>query len=242
MIIVAMGIASGVQFMTPTEFAAHLPRGNLFADCTEGELADLLAIGTLQNTKTNEEILAQGDEGKSLVIVLDGVVRVSMVTPNGREIILDYAEAGAVLGEIAVLDGQPRTASATAMWPGRVMRVSRTAFLDYVEHHPKVAIRLLREMARRLRETDITIESDRAFSTGPRLARYLKRLTDQKIEGTRLTRGISQSELGSFVGISRENINRQLAAWASEGVIELTQGKINIIDPDYLTQIAEAVD
>ncbi|KRB79380.1 Crp/Fnr family transcriptional regulator [Sphingomonas sp. Root710] len=228
--------------MTPEELAAHLPKGSVFAECDADQLADLLAAGTLQTTRSNDEILRQGDEGTSLVIVLDGVVRISMVTPNGREIILDYAEAGAVLGEIAVLDGQPRTASAIAMWPGRVLRLSRTAFEGFIERHPKVAIRLLREMARRLRETDSTIESDRAFTTAPRLARYLKRLTDQKVHGTRLTRDLSQSELGSFVGISRENINRQLAAWASEGVIELTQGKIRIIDPDYLTQIAEAAE
>lgn len=228
--------------MTPAELAAQLPKGSVFDECDEAQLADLLAIGTLQTTKANEEILRQGDEGTSLVIVLDGVVRISMVTPNGREIILDYAEAGAVLGEIAVLDDQPRTASAIAMWAGRLLRISRSHFLGFIERNPKIAIRLLREMARRLRETDITIESDRAFTTGPRLARYLKRLTDQKVHGTRLTRDLSQSELGSFVGISRENINRQLAAWASEGVIELTQGKIKIIDPDYLTQIAEAAD
>lgn len=228
--------------MTPAELAAQLPKGSVFDECDDKQLADLLAVGTIQATKANEEILRQGDEGTSLVIILDGVVRISMVTPNGREIILDYAEAGAVLGEIAVLDGQPRTASAIAMWPGRLLRLSRTAFEGFIERHPKVAIRLLREMARRLRETDVTIESDRAFTTGPRLARYLNRLTNQKVHGTRLTRDLSQSELGSFVGISRENINRQLAAWASEGVIELTQGKIRIIDPDYLTQIAEAAD
>lgn len=228
--------------MTPAELAAQLPKGSVFADCDEAQLADLLGIGTVQATRANDEILRQGDEGTSLVIILDGVVRISMVTPNGREIILDYAEAGAVLGEIAVLDGQPRTASAIAMWPGRLLRLSHAAFEGFIERHPKVAIRLLREMARRLRESDITIESDRAFTTGPRLARYLNRLTNQKVHGTRLTRDLSQSELGSFVGISRENINRQLAAWASEGVIELTQGKIRIIDPDYLTQIAEAAD
>lgn len=228
--------------MTPAELAAQLPIGSVFGDCDEKQLADLLSIGTVQPTRANDEILRQGDEGTSLVIILDGVVRISMVTPNGREIILDYAEAGAVLGEIAVLDGAPRTASAIAMWPGRLLRLSRTAFEGFIERHPKIAIRLLREMARRLRESDMTIESDRAFTTGPRLARYLNRLTNQKVHGTRLTRDLSQSELGSFVGISRENINRQLAAWASEGVIELTQGKIRIIDPDYLTQIAEAAD
>lgn len=228
--------------MIPVELAALLPKSSVFGECDEAQLADLLAVGKIQPTRANEEILTQGDEGTSLIILLDGVVRISMVTPNGREIILDYAEAGAVLGEIAVLDGAPRTASAIAMWPGRLLRLSRTAFEGFIERHPKVAIRLLREMARRLRETDSTIESDRAFTTGPRLARYLNRLTNQKVHGTRLTRDLSQSELGSFVGISRENINRQLAAWATEGVIELTQGKIRIIDPDYLTQIAEAAE
>jgi len=227
--------------MTPAELAVVLPPESVFAGTPE-ELADLLSIGKVQATRANEEILRQGDEGTTLVIVLDGVVRISMVTPNGREIILDYAEAGAVIGEIAVLDGAPRTAAAIAMWPGSILRLPRGAFEQYIERHPKVAIRLLREMARRLRETDVTIESDRAFTTGPRLARYLKRLSDQKTHGKKLTQDLSQTELGSFVGISRENINRQLAAWATEGVIELTQGRIRIIDPDYLTQIAEAAE
>jgi len=227
--------------MQPAELAAILPSDSVFAGENPEQLADLLSVGTIQTTRANDEILTQGDEGTSLIIVLDGVVRISMVTPNGREIILDYAESGSVLGEIAVLDGAPRTASAIAMWAGRILRISRGNFEKYIERHPKVAMRLLREMARRLRETDVTIESDRAFTTGPRLARYLKRLTDQKTHGKKLTQEISQTELGSFVGISRENINRQLAAWATEGVIELAQGRIRIIDPDYLTQIAEAV-
>ncbi|SDC22708.1 transcriptional regulator, Crp/Fnr family [Sphingomonas sp. YR710] len=227
--------------MTPEQLATLLPQKSVFAACTLDELADLLSVGKGHVTKANDTILRQGDEGDSLVIILEGVARVSMVTPNGREIILDYAEPGAVLGEIAVLDGEPRTASVTAMWEGRFLRLSRGAFEGFIERHPKVAIRLLREMARRLRQTDTTIESDRAFTTAPRLARYLKRLTDQKIHGAKLTRDLSQSELGNFVGISRENINRQLSIWATEGVIELSQGKIRIIDAEYLTQIAEAV-
>ena len=131
--------------MTPAELAALLPKGSVFAD--DKQLADLLGIGTVQPTRANEEILRQGDEGTSLIVILDGVVRVSMVTPNGREIILDYVEAGGVLGEIAVLDGEPRTASAIAMWPGKLLRLSRSAFEGFIERHPKVAIRLLREMA-----------------------------------------------------------------------------------------------
>lgn len=228
--------------MTPDQLVSLLPPQSVFAGCSHDELAELLAAGKVQELAPNETILRQGDEGDSLIILLEGVVRISMVTANGREIILDYAEPGAVLGEIAVLDGAPRTASAVAVWKGRLLRLGRSAFENFIERHPRFAIRLLREMARRLRQTDATIESDRAFTTGPRLARFLKRIHEQMVNGERLTHELSQSELGSFVGISRENINRQLSVWAGEGVIELSQGKIRIIDADYLTQLAEAGD
>lgn len=228
--------------LTAEELAKLLPAGSVFGSCTRAELDDLLSCGVVQKVIPNETILRQGDDGDTLVILMEGVVRVSMVTSNGREIILDYAEAGAVLGEIALLDGQPRTASAVALWNGRHLRMTRASFEGFVERHPKMALRMMQDMARRLRQTDETIENDRAFTTGPRLARFLKRLTEQKAEGNRIAGDLSQSELGNFVGISRENINRQLSVWAGEGVIELSQGKIRILDPDYLSQIAEAGD
>lgn len=227
--------------MTPAELAALLPERSLFAGCTPAELEDLLAVGSVVNVQPNETILRQGDDGDALILLLEGVVRVSMVTSNGREIILDYAEPGAVLGEIALLDGEPRTASIISLWKGRVLRLSRAAFEGFIERHPKMALKVMRDMARRLRQTDTTIENDRAFTTGPRLARFLKRLTDSK-HGQKLAGDLSQSELGNFVGISRENINRQLSVWAGEGVIELCQGRIRILDSEYLSQIAEAAD
>lgn len=227
--------------MTPAELAALLPERSLFAGCSTEELEDLLAVGSIHNVQPNETILRQGDDGDALILLLEGVVRVSMVTSNGREIILDYAEPGAVLGEIALLDGEPRTASTISLWKGRVLRLSRAAFEGFLERNPKMALRVMRDMARRLRQTDTTIENDRAFTTGPRLARFLKRLTESK-HGKKLAGDLSQSELGNFVGISRENINRQLSVWAGEGVIELCQGRIRILDPDYLSQIAEAAD
>ena len=101
-----------------------------------------------------------------------------------------------------------------------------------------VLFRMLQEMARRLRQMNSTVESDRAFSAGPRLARYLQRLTDAEAASQQLRISISQGELGNFVGISRENINRQLSAWADSGLIELDQGKIRILDAEALWDIA----
>lgn len=228
--------------MNADEIAALLPPNSVLAACSRDELAHLLATATLHDMKAGETILRQGDEGNSAVVILTGIARVSMIAPNGHEIVLDYAERGAVLGEIALLDGEPRTASATARYAGRYLRIGRAAFESLIERHPKVALRMLRDMARRLRETDTTIETDRAFAAGPRLARFLKRLTDQKADGHRLAGDLSQGELGNFVGMSRENINRQLAAWVDLGIIELAQGKIRIVDANYLAQIAEAGD
>lgn len=228
--------------ITPAELAKLLPPKSVFGGCDEAEYADLLAAGHLQAVIPNETVLRQGDEGDSLVLILEGVVRVGMVTSNGREIILDYAEAGTILGEVALLDGEPRTASAVSLWNGRLLRIGRAAFESLIERRPKMAVRVMRDMARRLRETDATIENDRAFTTAPRLARFLKRLIDSKAHGQKLAADLSQSELGNFVGISRENINRQLSVWAGEGVIELSQGRIRILDRDYLAQIAEAAE
>lgn len=228
--------------MTPEELVTLLTPKSILSVCSQAELGDLLAISTVCKMKSGEEILAQGDEGNAIVVVLAGVVRISMIAPNGHEIVLDYAEPGAVLGEIAMLDGQPRTASATAMYAGRYLKITRSATEAFIQRHPKVAMAMLRDMARRLRETDTTIESDRAFAAGPRLARFLKRLTEQKTAGKKLAGDLSQGELGNFVGMSRENINRQLAAWSEAGVIELANGKIRIIDDGYLAQIAEQGD
>ena len=228
--------------MRAEELAGLLPPHSPMAGIGVAELNDLIDAGSIHKLRPGQQILRQGEEGDALVLLITGVARVSMIAPNGHEIVLDYAESGGIIGEIALLDGEPRTASATAMYHGTMLRLSRPAFEAFIERHPRFALRMLREMARRLRATNMTIESDRAFAAGPRLARFLKRLTQHKNDGHRLAGDLSQSELGNFVGMSRENINRQLAAWADAGIIELAHGKVRIVDGAHLDQIAETND
>lgn len=228
--------------MKPEEIVRLLPRNSTLHGMSVEEVRDLLEVGSIHKIRPGQQILAQGEEGDALVLLVTGVARVSMIAPNGHEIVLDYAEPGSIIGEIALLDGEPRTASAVAMYHGTTIRMSRTAFEGYIERHPRFALKLLREMARRLRATNATIESDRAFAAGPRLARFLKRLTQSKADGHRLAGDLSQGELGNFVGMSRENINRQLASWADAGIIELAHGKVRILDDAHLSQIAETND
>lgn len=228
--------------MNASELASLLPPGSLFAACRADELADLLALASQHDMRKGQTLLLQGDPGDMLLILLAGNAKVTMVALNGREITLDYADPGAVLGEIAVLDGGARTASVIALSEGSYLRLTRAAFEAFVERQPGMAWRLMKELARRLRQTNNTIESDRAFASGPRLARFLQRLTMAGNSEGRLRLDLSQSDLGSFAGMSRENINRQLSAWADAGIIALEHGRIRILDNTFLTEIAESAE
>ncbi len=226
--------------MDAQTLADLMPAHSLFAACRQDELNDLLSLASRHEMKKGQTLMLQGDPGDFLVILLTGQARVTMVAANGREITLDYADAGAVLGEIAVLDGGERSASVIALQTGGYLRLTRAAFEAFVERQPGMAWRLMRELARRIRQTNATIESDRAFASGPRLARYLQRLMIGGGSDGRLRLDLNQSELGNFAGMSREHINRQLSAWVDCGVIALEQGRIRILDSAFLADIAES--
>ena len=225
--------------MDANTLLALLPPGSLFAACNPDELTELLRVATKATMKKGQTLLLQGDAGDSLIILLTGNTRVTMVAQNGREITLDYGNPGSVLGEISVIDGGQRTASVIALSDGHYLRLTRHAFEAFVAHQPAIAWRFMKELARRLRQTNATIESDRAFASGPRLARFLQRLTLRDSKDGRLRLELSQSELGSFAGMSRENINRQLNSWAESGVIALEHGQIRVLDAHFLSEIAE---
>ncbi|MFM9853480.1 MAG: Crp/Fnr family transcriptional regulator [Sphingomonadaceae bacterium] len=224
--------------MDAQQLATLLPKTSFFATCGEDELADILTHATRHDMKKGQILLHQGDSGDVLLILLVGDAKVTMVAANGRDITLDYADPGSVLGEIAMLDGGERSASVIALTKGSYLRLTRAAFEGFVERYPSAAWRLMRELARRLRQTNNTIESDRAFASGPRLARFLQRLTIAGSSDGRLRLELSQSELGNFAGMSRENINRQLSSWADIGIIALEQGRIRILDHDCVSDIA----
>jgi CRP/FNR family cyclic AMP-dependent transcriptional regulator len=111
--------------------------------------------------------MGQGDDGDNLLIILTGFARVSMVASNGHEIVLDYAEPGYVIGEIAFLDGGPRTASIEALTELTALSLTRPAFEEIAERHVAMPRRMLRVMAKRLRQANDVIEADRAFTSGP---------------------------------------------------------------------------
>lgn len=213
---------------------------SIFSGLSIQDWADVAGRAVQINFVKGKELLSQGDAGDSLLILTEGSARVSMLTANGREIVLAYAEPGAVLGEIALLDGGERTASVIATSAGAALQLGRNALRDFAASRPDFAWSLMQQLARRLRTADQTIESDRAYASGPRLARYLKRLIRSDGGGASHRVELSQTELGNFAGMSREHINRQLKSWEDSGVISLEQGRVRVLDIDMLEDISES--
>lgn len=212
---------------------------SIFSGLSVEDWAEIASRSVQVNFVKGKELLVQGDPGDMMLILTEGTARVSMLTAGGREIVLAYAEPGAVLGEIALLDGGERTASVTATSAGSALQLGRNALRDFAASHPEFTWSLMQQLARRLRMADQTIESDRAYASGPRLARYLKRLIRKDIEATHRVE-LSQTELGNFAGMSREHINRQLRSWEESGVISLEQGRVRVLDADMLEDISES--
>ncbi|MEQ1509167.1 MAG: Crp/Fnr family transcriptional regulator [Sphingopyxis sp.] len=226
--------------MKGSDLVDLLAPGSLFAGASAEQLDAVAARGILRQYTRGDVIMHQGDPGDSFYILISGVARVSIVAANGREITLDYLEKGAAIGEIAVLDGLERTASVVAHEAVTAMRLDRNAIRDIIRERPDFAWQLLGQMARRLRQANMTIEGDRAFASGPRLARSLVRLMATGPEGASLRHDLNQTDLAHFAGMSREQINRQLSVWVDSGIITRTHGRVTIVDPEILLEIAES--
>ena len=147
--------------MDVQDIFGKLPDHSLLQLLTETELTQLLHTARVNTGAKGDVLLRQGDAGDSLIILLEGQARVTVFTANGREIVLEYAGAGAVLGEIALLDGGDRTASVIAMGPVRYLLIGRIAFEALLAANHQIALRLMRELAARLRAASLSREAAR---------------------------------------------------------------------------------
>ena len=221
-----------------------LADSDVFGSLTDDELDRLIGYGTTTTYRSGQVIFQKGDPGDSLAVVLGGRVKISTVSLDGREALLTFVDPGHSFGEIALLDGKPRSADATAVEATELFVLKRRDLLAYLEQHPEIALRIIGVLCQRLRRTTEILEDVFLLQMGPRIAKALLRLVADY--GRRCPDGsvrievkLSQRELGSYVGLARENVNRQLGAWRGEGIIAFEAGHIVVRRLDRLKAIAE---
>ncbi|MEE2692836.1 MAG: Crp/Fnr family transcriptional regulator [Pseudomonadota bacterium] len=221
----------------------ELKRNPLFEDLPESDFNSMIATAAPLVFKTRQRLFNQGDPGGSLIILLSGRVKVSVVAPNGKDCILSFMGPGEIIGEMTLLDGGPRTASVEALEPTRGLEVARRNFLPLIERNPQTAIRIIDLLCRRLRATSQMVEDSAVLGAAPRLARALLRLAAQHgktiDDHVHIDLPLSQSALGARAGLLRESVNRQLRVWEEEHVIAREEGHIVLMQPDVLQGVAD---
>jgi CRP-like cAMP-binding protein len=196
---------------------ALLGRTDLFGSLTE---ADRGAVAAQMREATYEQgqlIFGRGDAGDSLYLVVEGRVRLSVLSADGRVLSFGHASRGDIFGEIAALDGQARTADATALTRATTMVLGRSSLKRLMETRPQLALAAVDLLCRKLRRTSEQIEAIALHSTQVRLARFLLTAIAMKGQGEAnlqpvvLDLGMSQTELGLLLGASRSKVNEALA-------------------------------
>ena len=222
--------------------ARLLAENYLFRGIPLDELEDLVERSPVVHKEANASVVKKGDPGDSMMVVLSGRVRICCYSEDGKELTLNLIAPGQCFGEIALLDGQSRTADAVTMVPTELLIVSRNDFLPWLEQRPKVCMQLMMVLCERLRRTSAQLEDTLFYEAPYRLARSLIRLADsfgrEEGESTVIDLKLSQQRLGTLVGLTRESTNKCLTEWQRENIVDRKDGLIVIRDREALQLIA----
>ena len=204
----------------------------LFRGLAPATLDRIAALAVQRGYRRGEIVFSAGDAGDALFGVVSGRIRISTGNADGREIFLNIMEPGDTFGEIALLDGGTRTATATAMDAAELVSLRREPLFGLLEKEPKATLELLRLCGERLRWTSGLLEDAALLDAPARLAKRLLSLSElhgEDGDGGRSVR-ISQEELANFLSVSRQAVNEQLQAWKANGWIALGRGTVTVRD------------
>ena len=211
----------------------------LFRDLPPPVIEHLGSYMKTRRVARGTTIFAKGDPGSGLMGVLAGAVKVSVASADGKDIVLNVFREGDIFGEIALLDGRPRTADATAMSDCELVVIERRDFVPFLSSQPDVMLKFIEILCSRLRRTSEQVQDITFLNLPTRLAKTLLQLTGG-VQGSAAPSKatITQREISQMIGMSRESTNKQLRAWAKRGWIRLERGGVGVIAQDKLTAIA----
>jgi CRP-like cAMP-binding protein len=217
-----------------TPLARSLAANPFFGGLGPEAVSAIAALGVTVALGADETLFLKGDPGDALYAVRRGGVRIASGTEGGRRLTLNLHGAGDVFGEVALIDGRPRTADAVATEPTELFMLRRRDFQNLLERSPGLAMRFAELLCERVRWLTERMEETALMPLHARLARRIGALADDY--GAEIA--VSQEELAVFVGASRESVNRQLQAWRREGLVSLGRARLRVLDAGRLAASA----
>jgi len=221
---------------------AVLAAAPIFEGLATEELDALLAITATRRLRAGEVLFRKGAEGSSLFGVLKGRLRIWASGADGKELTFRYAEPGDLVGEMALLDPAPRSATVEAVPASELLTLDRREFMPFLIKHPRVAVNLAALMVRRVRALSDQLEDSLLLPLPARVAKKLLSLA--KTYGKRTPEGLlidlelPQQQLGDLVGATRESMNKVLRGFSEQGLVRVENRFILLLRPDEIEAIA----
>jgi CRP/FNR family transcriptional regulator, cyclic AMP receptor protein len=222
----------------PIQPTTGIPMARLFKDVPVEIQKTLLTSAVVLPLEKGERLFEHGDQGGTMYLVQKGRIEISLITEDGKKIILNQIGKGHSFGEIAMVDKSPRTASAIAIESSAVIPITSFTFLETVQRCPQIAMNLLELMCERIRWVSDSVEEYAAHPLDLRLARRLLTLQKNFADNDGYIE-ISQNDLADFAGATREATNKILINWQNLGLIKLARRKIFLSEPAKLQHIAQ---
>jgi CRP/FNR family transcriptional regulator, cyclic AMP receptor protein len=243
---------AGATYAAPVGLQAHghvddvanklLAGQSAFGRLPERDLLELVQRSTVRTLREREYVFRRGDPGRTVYAVLAGYVKLSSLTAGGREVVLEIVRPGGCFGELAVLNGTPRAADATAISRCRLLAVDGRQFTQVMGRSLEGLQAMVKLISRRLRATTQRVLDSVALPATARLAKALLHLAELQCttvrDGARIDLPMSQSELGGMTGLTRESVNKALAVLRDAGWISQSGDSVTLLDIAALDSVA----
>ena len=218
----------------PARIRAAIARAPLFAALPISAIEDLTGRVVVRRVAVGQAVVNQDEPGDSLFVIMTGRVKVVIFGENGREVTLSLLRPGDSFGEMSLFDGAARSANCVAIEPTTLLTLTREDLLRHMQQHPRTAMNLLGEMARRLRRADESIAQLALCDVNERLIHRLVGLAREEgaqgPDGLIVRRRPTQQELANMIGSCRETISRAFNQLARDGLI-IPRGRSLVVTP-----------
>src|SRR5262249_10259560 len=221
--------------------SALLAKHFLLREADAKTLDHLVASSVVVSYGNRQRIFDKGDDGDRLLGVLAGQVRIYVMSSEGRELIMNVIMPGELFGEISLIDGKPRSASAVAIGSTDLMHIKRQDFLALLRSNHDLCLKFMNVLCERVRWTSGLLEDASLLDLPSRLAKRLLNLAhgigEKQGDGIRIGLKLSQTDLGNMLGVTREAVNKQLREWMRDGLVDMQDGQMLILDPKSLAAL-----
>ena len=219
---------------------------SIFSSLDEKELDLLLQATTTKRLKPKEVLFRKGDPGNQLYGILSGSLKVMATGSDGKDVIFTLLGSGDIIGEIALLDTEERSAGAVAVESTELLTLHRRELIPFLESHPRAVIGLAGVLAAMVRRLSERAEDRQTMPLPGRIAKRLLSLGrkhgKRPIVGGPVEVRLPQQDLADLVGTTRESVNKQLRLWVEAGTVEIGRGRVVLKNPEALAAIVEDLE